>query len=179
VRIREGVSFIMSEPVTNDDLDLETNDEPNGPKELRQAYKQAAAAKAQAEAEAAAARAELDQIRREQAFANAGIDVNSPQGKFFAENYNGSPDEIAAKAAELGLVGAKTPSVPVAEQQAWQSTANLSAGAPAAPAADESHGIQYGDSPQVIAEKLRRAGQPVGSSVQQGPGGPMWTGRPA
>lgn len=169
----------MSEPVLNDDLDLDQTDEPNGPKELRQAYKAAAAAKAAAEAEAAAARAELDQIRREQAFTNAGIDMSSPQGKFFAENYNGPLEEIGAKAAELGLVGKQSPTVPVQEQQVWQSTANVAAGASAAPAADENHGIKYGDSPQVIAEKLRRAGQPVGSAVDQGMGGPQWMGRPA
>jgi hypothetical protein len=76
-----------------DDQPIEGQDEKNW-KELR---KQADEAKA--------AQAEMEQMRRELAFAKAGIDTESKLGKMLFKTYDGelTNDAIKAEASEIGL----------------------------------------------------------------------------
>lgn len=58
--------------------------------------------------------AELEQLRRELSFRDAGVDPNSKQGQYFIRGYDGdmTVDAIRAEAAELGLTGeSNTPAV--------------------------------------------------------------------
>lgn len=163
-----------------DDLDDQPTGDSGGPRELREALKAARAAEQEAKRAAAEAQQELEQTRRQQAFAAAGIDVNSPAGKFFAEKYDGPLEDLASAAAELGLVSAPAqPATSQAEQQAWaQVGASPNAGAVPATVNDVNSTLKFGDSPQVIAEKLRRAGQPVDNVTMDASSGGVWLGRP-
>ena len=58
--------------------------------------------------------AELQQLRRELSFRDAGVNPNSKQGQYFIRGYDGemTVDAIRAEAAELGLTGeSNTPAV--------------------------------------------------------------------
>jgi len=164
----------MSDTILEDDQD---HDDDASPKGLRNALKSAQAEAATAKAAAAEAQAELNRTRREAAFATAGIDVNSPQGKFFAENYQGPVEEIAAKAAELGIVGQQqTQTISPEVRDAWQQTAAApNGGVSAMSSPDET--LKRGMTPQQIAEDLRRRGELVGNAITAGPDGSSWVGR--
>lgn len=55
-------------------------------------------------------------------FVKAGIDVNSPQAKYFVNGYDGdlTTDAIKAAAEEAGFLGTPPPPVPTAQDQADQ-----------------------------------------------------------
>lgn len=177
-RIREGVAMTMSDSVYDDDDDATSVDSGDGPRQLREALKAANAAKAEAERIAAEAQQQLEQTRRQQAFADAGIDTASPQGKFFADHYEGPIEEIQAKAAEIGLIkSVSEPQVDAHEQQAWTRSAAVSTSGTGSGVEDDRI-LEVGDSPQVIAEKMRRAGYAVASVTADAGSGGVWMGIP-
>lgn len=81
-------------------------------------------------AAAASAQAEAETLRRELAIVRAGVDVSTPAGKFFAENYKGdlAPEAIVEQATAVGAIKAveETPLPP--DNSEAQERLNLGAG---------------------------------------------------
>ena len=91
-------------------------------------------------AEVRAKAAEAEAAQRKLAFIEAGIDINTPTGKWFAKAYDGefSLDAVKQAATEYGLIG-EAPKVNAdsGEQRAWTVAAQShSTGAPAPGAGD-------------------------------------------
>lgn len=86
------------------------------------------------EAEVKALRAERQQFeseRRELTFVKAGIDPADTKVKYFVKGYDGelSPEAIRSAAIEAGFLSPDPQPDRVAEQQAWQRTNQVAAGA--------------------------------------------------
>ena len=117
----------------SDDNSINDDDvQPENPniRQLREKAKQAdVEARGRADAEAKLAEAE-----RKIAFMGAGIDLADPKNAYFVKGYDGenTPEAIRAEAEAAGFLAPPPPAVPLVEQQAWDRTANLSAGAPPA-----------------------------------------------
>jgi hypothetical protein len=66
---------------------------------------------------------EFESLKRKMAFAEAGIDVNAPQAKYFIKGYDGevSAEAIRAAAQEVSLLPQQQPkeSVDDSEKKAW------------------------------------------------------------
>lgn len=93
----------MSDNYINDDLsddDLEQSENPNDIKSLRRAANQ----KKKLEAE-------LDSMRRELAFARAGLPLDDPKMKYFVKGYDGemSAEAIREAALEAGFLASQQP----------------------------------------------------------------------
>lgn len=90
--------------MSNEPIDEETTD---SIKDLRRAAD-----------EGRRAAAEADQLRRELAFARAGIDTESKLGRLLLKTYEGelTAEAIKAEAEELGLLSPQTPAVTQATQ---------------------------------------------------------------
>lgn len=88
----------MSDQTGYDD---ETQDEPQGIKDLRDAAERGAAHQREAEA-----------AKRELAFVKAGIDTDTKRGKRFADSYDGDLTVEAIKADYADLFGPDTPVTP-------------------------------------------------------------------
>lgn len=76
----------------------------------------------------AAAKAEAE---RELAFLKAGVNLNSPMGRYFVKGYDGefTPEAIRQAAMEAQLIDApETNTVPDTETSAWQRTTQVAAG---------------------------------------------------
>lgn len=88
---------------TQDDIDYEDDQEQqqDNLRELRQAAKDGKSAKVEAEG-----------LKRELAFARAGIDTESPKGKMFVKAYDGDLESGAIRASFEELFGAPQPEVP-------------------------------------------------------------------
>jgi hypothetical protein len=114
--------------------------------------------------------AELDVLRREQAFDKARLPDDVPGINFFRENYKGdlSPEAIKEAAAQHGFIQPATDET--ADRQAQQRIAQSAAGVSDVPPADYTVGMreaaakaQPGQEGQAIAEYLRSIGRPVAS----------------
>ena len=119
-----------------DDLDNPEDQQNEGPKALREALKRE-------QQERAAAQAELEQLKREAAFRDAGMDLSNPQHAAMAKGYDGDPAGISEWVGNLGLTSTTNPppQVEIAERQQLERLANASAGDTPAPA------------PQAMADK--------------------------
>lgn len=145
----------------NEDLELESNDEPqrDSRKFVRKLEQEAKEGK-RAKAEADEAKAELAKVKRDLALAQAGIDVNSPTGKLFVKGYDGEPtvEAIKAAASEYGLL--PTSQAPDVKQEldamdrvASASTASAPVGSPNA--LDE---LRKAENPEQVLKVLRANG---------------------
>lgn len=145
----------------NEDLELESNDEPqrDSRKFVRKLEQEAKEGK-RAKAEAEEAKAELAKAKRDLALAQAGIDVNSPTGKLFVKGYDGEPtvEAIKAAASEYGLL--PTSQAPDVKQEldamdrvASASTASAPVGSPNA--LDE---LRKAENPEQVLKVLRANG---------------------
>ena len=86
------------------------------------------------EAEVKALRAERQQFeaeRRELTFVKAGIDPADTKVKYFVKGYDGdlNPEAIRSAAIEAGFLSPDPQPETVSEQQAWQRTNQVAAGA--------------------------------------------------
>lgn len=84
----------------NDDLNDDAQD-PNEPESIRNL--RAHARKLEKELK------ESGDARKELAMLKAGVDTNSPLGKFFAENFKGDPSDIEGIKAQAEAIGAISP----------------------------------------------------------------------
>lgn len=145
----------------NEDLELESNDEPqrDSRKFVRKLEQEAKEGK-RAKAEAEEVKAELAKAKRDLALAQAGIDVNSPTGKLFVKGYDGEPtvEAIKAAASEYGLL--PTSQAPDVKQEldamdrvASASTASAPVGSPNA--LDE---LRKAENPEQVLKVLRANG---------------------
>lgn len=100
----------------------DASDEGSGPAGLREHAKRL-------EAQAKAAAEEAAQLKRELAFAKAGLDLSDPKMGYFVKGYDGeaTPDAIRAAAEAAGFIGEQTP-VSTQELQEHQAAANLAGG---------------------------------------------------
>lgn len=114
----------MSDNYNDDDLDLEIEDDSTDIRGLRRAANQAKKLKA-----------EMAQIRRELAFAKAGLPLDDPKMNYFIRGYDGEmePDIIRETAMQAGfLVSQGSPQEPQTNQgfqQSQQRVMSASAGA--------------------------------------------------
>jgi len=85
---------------------------------------------------------ELDGLRRDKMFRDAGLDPANKQHAYFMRGYDGDPDpeKVRAEALEAGFLGAPEPAaaaaapsveVPAAEQEAWARVDGVSGETPA------------------------------------------------
>jgi hypothetical protein len=120
----------MSEQYNDDDLDLET-EEPNDIRSLRKA---ASSSKK--------LRAELDALKREIAFAKAGIPMNDPRMSYFIKGYDGEldPETIRETAMQAGFIAppqeGATPAVKAQQQQNHMANNRIMAASAGATAED-------------------------------------------
>jgi hypothetical protein len=153
-----------------DDQDLE-NDENSidEPKSKDRAWVRDLERKAhegkQAVKDAATATARAAELERQLALRDAGIDLTSPQGKFFAENYNGdiSVDAIKAKASEIGLIAQSENPEIKQELAALDRVANASSGSASAQTLtefEELDAVKFGDVDAVLA-LIQKAGSSI------------------
>lgn len=98
-------------------------DEGTGPAGLREHAKRL-------EAQAKAAAEEATQLKRELAFAKAGLDLSDPKMTYFVKGYDGdaTPEAIRSAAEAAGFIGETTPTIPAQELQEHQAAANLAGG---------------------------------------------------
>lgn len=75
--------------------------------------------------------AEASALKREKAFAKAGVDIEDPASRYFVKGYDGelSPDAIRQAAIEIRLLSPDPSPETAAEQQAWNRTNQAAAGA--------------------------------------------------
>lgn len=75
--------------------------------------------------------AEASALKRERAFAKAGIDTEDPAARYFVKGYDGElvPDAIRQAAIEIRLLSPDPSPETAAEQQAWGRTNQVAAGA--------------------------------------------------
>jgi hypothetical protein len=77
---------------------------------------------------------EAEQAKREMAFMKAGIDTGDVAAKYFVKGYDGelTVDAIKQAAAEARLLSPNVPVENLSEQQAWNRTNQVAAGASSA-----------------------------------------------
>ena len=77
---------------------------------------------------------EAEQAKREMAFMKAGIDTGDVAAKYFVKGYDGelTVDAIKQAAAEARLLSPNVPVETLSEQQAWNRTNQVAAGAESA-----------------------------------------------
>jgi len=104
--------------MTSDDLENQEDD----PKGLRNAVEAA-------KREAAEAKAELDSLKRKDAFRSAGLDFTNPVHKAVADGYSGEVDGISTFVSGLGLdQQVSAPAVPSEEQAAMERMTGIATG---------------------------------------------------
>ena len=114
----------MSDNYNDDDLDLEIEDDSTDIRGLRRAANQAKKLKA-----------EMAQIRRELAFAKAGLPLDDPKMNYFIRGYDGEmePDVIRETAMQAGFLVSQAPAQEQQQgqgfQQSQQRVMSASAGA--------------------------------------------------
>jgi hypothetical protein len=114
----------MSDNYTDDDLDLDIEDDSTDIRGLRRAANQAKKLKA-----------EMAQIRRELAFAKAGLPLDDPKMNYFIRGYDGEmePDIIRETAMQAGFLvsqgSSQEPQTNQGFQQSQQRVMSASAGA--------------------------------------------------
>lgn len=117
----------------SEDLDLELDDQQDGPKGLRDAHRRE-------KERADAAEARLQDLERREAFRDAGVDLSNPLHAAAIKGYDGAPDGINEWVTNLGLTSANTvppnPEVPADEQDALDRMFSASAGDGGAQTAD-------------------------------------------
>lgn len=128
----------MSEQYNDDDLDLETEDT----NDIRSLRKAANASKK--------LRAELDALKREIAFAKAGIPMDDPKMNYFVKGYDGELDPAAIRetAMQAGFIAppqqAPDPAVKAQQQQAHMAQQRVMAASAGAVAEDISESAALG-----------------------------------
>lgn len=120
--------------------DDQYDEEPRG---LRKQIEDQAVARKAAEAEAAA-------LKRELAFAKAGLDLSDPKIGYFTRGYDGEPDpeKIRAAALEAGFIGSTQDAGLTTELAQHQAATNLASGS----TLNETWAGAYYDNPQYQAE---------------------------
>ena len=114
----------MSDNYNDDDLDLDIEDDSTDIRGLRRAANQAKKLKA-----------EMAQIRRELAFAKAGLPLDDPKMNYFIRGYDGEmePDVIRETAMQAGFLisqgSSQEPQTNQGFQQSQQRVMSASAGA--------------------------------------------------
>lgn len=100
------------------------NDDPSGD-ESEQSY----GWRKRLEDENASMAKELDSLKRERAFEQAGLDLSNPMASYFMKGYDGdpNPEAIKAEATRAGLLSSE-PKVPPSELAEHQAAAHLPSG---------------------------------------------------